>query len=179
MIEESDIAMLAELNRLVTRYGRGSLTRLSELLRDPERSAELASALEAAAARLPQSKATSRSRRTDRFGMSVLNELRLTDPEKHAIIAEIRHHMITGETLETMAKLRNFAWENDLHIGRASSRNAAIAPLLRALSQLPLHEIASIRDLLLKADSDGGSLERLRDVIVKQSHRQESSEEST
>lgn len=169
MIEDSDIEMLADLNRLVARYGRDSLTRVAELLRDPERSAELATALEAAAARLPQSRATSRPRRTDRIGMSVLNELRLADPDKHALIAEIRHYVISGITLDTMAKLRKFAWENDLHIGRASSRNAAIAPLLRSLSQLSLSEIASIRESLLKEDGGGGSLERLRDVIVKPS----------
>ena len=56
---------------------------------------------------------------------------------------------------------------NDLAIGSASSRNAAITPLLRSLSGLPLAEIVMLRDAMIKADDDDNSLQRWRGIIVR------------
>ena len=41
-----DSALLAELDRIVTRYGPSSVAGLAELLRDPQKAEELAAALE-------------------------------------------------------------------------------------------------------------------------------------
>lgn len=106
-------------------------------------------------------------RATDRVGMGVLKKLRLNDPEKHSVIAEIRHHLISNNALRTMAQLRGFARQHNLRIGKASTRNAAIAPLLKSLSELPVPEIVSLRDSMLDYVVNDGQLGKLRDVIVK------------
>ena len=175
MTEEYDIAMLAELDRIVARYGPGSVTRLAELIRDPQRSEELAAALESAAVRPPRSKTRPKSQRTDRVGMAVLNDLRLSDPEKHSAIAEIRRQLISRTILQSMGELRQFARMHDLAIGKASSRNAAIAPFLRALSQLSPPEIVSLRNSIIHSNVNDRSLERWRELIVKPrpSHNQQ------
>ena len=168
MIEDTDIAILADLDRLVSRYGPEAMTRVAELLRDPNTTAELATAIDAAVSRRPRRSASpNASKATDRIGMGVLNELRMADPQKHASIAEIRHQLLSKQILRTMAELREFAWQNDLDIGRASSRNAAIPRLLRSISQLSVREIESIQDALLQGDRTKGDLERLRDAIVR------------
>ncbi len=167
MSEENDIAILAALDLLVARYGPRLVIRLAELIRDPKQAEELAVALESAAARGPKKKTRPRSQRTDRVGMSVLNDLRLADPQKHSVVAEIRRHLISRTVLKSMDELRRFAKMHDLSIGTASSRNAAISPFLRSLSQLPTPEIVSLRNLIVQADVNDRSLDMWRDVIVR------------
>ena len=179
MSEENDAALLAALDRLVARYGPHGATRLAELIRDPERAEELAVALESAAARTRQRQAKPRPQRTDRVGMAVLNDLRMSDPQKHAVVAEIRRHLLSGTTLQSMNELRRFARIHDLSIGKASSRNAAIAPFLKSLSELATPEIVSLRDSMLQSAVDDRSLEMWRSVIVRPRLSKSDAEEET
>lgn len=167
MNEGYDIAILPEIDRIVAKYGLGQVTRLAELIRDPRRAEELASLLESAAARVPKSKAKSRSRRSDRVGMAVVNDLRMSDPEKHSVIAEIRRELVSRTALVSMTELRRFADMHDLSIGKASSRTAAIAPLLKSLSQLSTPEIVSLRDSIIHSKVNDRSLDNWREVIVR------------
>ena len=167
MIEQNDAAMLAALDRLVARYGPRSATCLAELIRDPRQAEVLASALETAAARTPRRKSSAKSQKAERVGMSILDDLRLSDPEKHSLVAEIRRQLIAGTILQSMDELRKFARMHDLSIGKASSRNAAIAPFLKSLSQLPTPEIAALRDSVIHSDVNDRSLESWRRVIVR------------
>ena len=164
-----DSALLAELDRLVDRFGPRSVTSLSELIRDPRMAEELADAMELAAYRAQHRRSRSRSKsgKADRIGISVLRELRDSDPEKHSLIAEIRSYLISGTILRSMAELRRFAREHDFAIGKASSRTAAIVPLLRSISELSTPEVSSLRDSIVHSDASDRSLERWRNVIVK------------
>ncbi|MDE0078190.1 MAG: hypothetical protein OXO50_11770 [Caldilineaceae bacterium] len=168
MTESREIELLTELSRIVAKYGPEQVTLLAELIRDPQRAEELATALEYAAVQSSSGKRpVTRSQKVERAGMQVMKELRLSDPEKHSVMAEIRRELISGTILRSMAELRSFAIMNDLSIGKASSRNSAISPLLRSLSNLSTTEIASIRDSLIEAGAGDRSLERWRDVIVR------------
>lgn len=167
MTDEYDMTMLAALDRLVARYGPRPVIRLAELIRDPHRAEDLAAQLENAAARAPKGKARPKTQRTDRIGMAVLKELRLSDPEKHAVVSEIRRELLAGTILSSMDGLRRYAMMHDLSIGKASSRIAAIAPFLRSISQLSTPDILSLRDSIIQSDVDDRSLDRWRDVIVR------------
>ena len=171
--------MLATLDRLVARYGPDLVTRLAELIRDPKQAEELATALESAAARAPQKKARPRSQKTDRVGMGVLNDLRLSDPQKHSVVADIRRQLISRTVLKSMDELRRFARMHELSIGTASSRNAAIAPFLRSLSQLPTPEIVSLRNLIIQSDVNDRSLDMWRNVIVRPRSPKSDAEQTT
>ena len=46
MTESREIKLLTELSRIVAKYGPEPVTRLAELIRDPQRAEELAAALE-------------------------------------------------------------------------------------------------------------------------------------
>ena len=167
MNEEDDGAIQAVLDHLVARFGPRQATRLAELIRNPRRAEEFAAALESAAARVPDRKARQKSRKVDRVGMAVLNGLRLSDPQKHSLVAEIRRQLISGTILRSMGELRRFARMHDISIGKASSRNAAISPFLKSLSQLTAPEIVSLRDTIIESDINDRSLDRWRDVIVR------------
>ena len=159
--------MLAALDRLVARYGAPSLIGLAELIRDPQRAEELAVALERAVVRASHSDARATSQRADRVGMAVLKSLRLSDPEKHSVVSEFRQLLVSKTILPSMGELRRFAVMNDLAIGKASSRTAAIVPFLRSLSQLATPEILLLRDSITQARDDDRSLDKWRDVIVR------------
>ena len=167
MIKEDDAKTLADLNRIVARHGPSSITRLAELIRDPQRAEELADVLELAARRVSRPSSKSKSRENDRVGMGILSALRGKDPAKHAVLAEIRSNLIHGAILHTMLEIRHFTVLHNLEIGSASSRKAAIAPLLRSLSKLPTPEIASLRDSMIQSKVDDRSLEKWREVIVR------------
>lgn len=168
MTESKEIELLSDLSRIVAKYGPEQVILLAELIRNPQRAEELATALEYAAVQYSSGKRpVTRSQKVERAGMQVMRELRLSDPEKHSVVAEIRRELISGTILRSMAELRRFAVMNDLSIGKASSRNSAIPPLLRSLSSLSTLEITSIRDSLFEARAGDRSLERWRDVIVR------------
>ena len=76
--------------------------------------------------------------------MGLINALRDSDAEKHAVIATFRDNLISGAILRSMNDIRQFASMNDLTIGKASSRNAAIVPLLRSVSEMETPEIVSL-----------------------------------
>ena len=173
MIQEEDIRMLSELSRIVERHGADSVLRLARLIRDPQSAAEIAAALENAARKAPQNKAHNRRRNPDRVGMGVLNRLEESDPQKHTVIAEFRDRLVSGNLLGSMNELRQFARMHNLPIGKATSRNAAIAPFLRALAEMETSAISSLLDSLSTTgnrhfdDDNDRSLDRWRNLIVK------------
>ena len=167
MTGKYDMKILAGLDRLIGRYGPRPVIRLAELIRDPKQAEKLADALECAAARAPQHSTRPKPQRTDRAGMAVLKKLRLSDPEKHSVIAEIRRHLVSRTILQSMDELRRFAMMHDLSIGKASSRTAAIAPFLKSLAELATPELLSLRDSIIQSNVDDRSLDRWRDVIVR------------
>lgn len=167
MIRREDMEILAELDRIVARYGRDSVARLARSMRDPEIVADIAAMLEHATQRASATKRRSRNRLTTRVGMAVLNDLRKSDPRKHAVLAEMRELLVNGKLLGTMSELRRFAHAHDFNIGNASSRDKAIPPLLRSMSRLETDEIADLLDSLIQVDPNDRSLERWRNLIVK------------
>lgn len=167
MILNEDIKILAELNRIVDRYGPESVTRLANLIRDPQSAADIATALEIAVDNSRRSRRTAKPRTTDRTGMGLVNALRDSDPEKHAVVATFRDNLISGAILRSMSDIRQFANMNDLTIGKASSRNAAIVPLLRSVSEMETPEIVSLLNTTKHFDTDDDSLERWRNLIVQ------------
>ena len=167
MIRDDDVKVLTELNRIVDRYGPDSVTRLASLIRDPQFADDIATALENAVERAPQSRVRAKSRSTDRIGMGVLNELRESDPQKHAAIAEFRERLISGTLLQSMNDIRQFTRMHDLVIGKASSRNAAIAPLLRSIAELETPAILALLESITGFEVNDRSLERWRELIVK------------
>ena len=168
--KNGDIAKLAvDLGRLVERHGSAPFYQLAELLKDPDGANDLAVILESTAKKPPRATRVRRSSssKRNRIGISVLNELRLTDPEKHSILSDIRRRLVMGSILPTMGDIRHFAATQGLSIGKATSRDAAITPLLRSLSEHPTPRLVSLLDSLVAQGTDDRSLERWRKLIVK------------
>ena len=172
MIRDVDVKVLSELNRIVARHGPDPLMRLASLLRDPRLADELAAVLESVAAQAAKTKSSPNVRRTGGIGMAVLNDLKEGDPQKYEVVVDFRERLVSGTFLPSMSDIRQFSRVHNLSIGRASSRKAAIPPLLRSVSEL---ETATIADLLASTPEPGNSdrsLESWRELIVKPRGRQ-------
>ena len=114
MIQSDDLKLLAELSRVVAKHDSGSLTRLANLIRDPKSADDLATVLESVAKqfdkpRAPKERRSHNLSKTDGTGMGVLNELRETEPEKHATLLEFRGRLVSGALLQSMREVRQFA----------------------------------------------------------------------
>ena len=166
-VASADAKLLAELVRIVDRYGADSVSQLALIIKDPVSAHELADTLELAIGKSqPKRAASSKSPKASNPGLKVLSELRESDPEKHSIVAEIRSYLISGKALSSMGELRQFANMQNLSIGKASSRRSAIVPLLRSIAERPNAEAAEILRLMIKPNQSDRSLQRWRDVIV-------------
>ena len=167
MIRKEEIEILAELDRIVERYGPALVARLAQSIRDPQIATDMATLLEHAVENASLSKRRSRNRPSNRIGMAVLNEFRNSDSQKHSVLAEMRELLVNKKVLVTMSELRRFSHTYGFSIGSATSRNKAIPPLLRSISDLETKEISDLIDTLIQVEPNDRSLERWRDLIVK------------
>ena len=166
-VDSGAARVLAELVRIVDRCGADSVSRLALIIKDPDSARDLADALELAVKEArPKRRASSKCPKASNAGLKVLDELRKSDPEKHPIIAEIRSYLIAGKALPSMGELRQFANMQNLSIGKASSRRAAIVPLLRSIAERPSAEATQLLHLMVRPTRNDRSLQGWRDVIV-------------
>ena len=167
MIREDDLRLLVEIGGIVSQYGPDSVNRLASLIRNPQFANDIATVLEGLVEKAPKRSSRKSSRDTARIGIGILNELRRIDPNKHAAVAEFRELLVSGSILQKMTDIRRFAISHGLDIGSASSRNAALVPLLRSISERETKEIAELLDYATDSKLDDRSLEGWRDLIVK------------
>lgn len=172
MISDVDVKVLSELNRIVARHGPDPLMRLAGLIRDPQRAGDLAAVLESVAAQAANTKSSPNVRRVNGIGMAVLNDLKAGDPQKYEAIVDFRERLVSGTFLPSMSDIRQFSRVHDLSIGNASSRKAAIPPLLRSVSELETSAIVALLGSVPEPGGDDRSLERWRELIVKPRGRQ-------
>ena len=166
MIRDVDVKVLSELNRIVARHGPDPFIRLADLIRDPRRADELAAVLESVATQAAKTKSNSKARKTGGIGMAVLNDLKDDDPQKYQVVVDFRERLVSGALLPSMSDIRQFSRVHNLSIGKATSRKAAIPPLLRSVAELETPEIVALLSSVHEPRSDDRSLERWRELIV-------------
>ena len=164
---QDDIKILADLNRIVERYGGDAVIRLANLIRDPQSAEEIATLLEYAANNGPKASTRSKPRNPAGVGLRVISSLMETDPEKYSAVAELRDRLVSGQVLRSMNEIRNFAMQHGLSIGKSTSRTEALPPLLRSVSELETPAIIALLESMPESDTGEGGLERWRELIVK------------
>lgn len=161
-----DAQLIGELARLIDRYGPERFAKLAKLLRDPEEARQLADLLEGALeVRRPISKRKARSTET-RPGSRILEGLRENEPEKYQLLFSFRDDVVARKILPLFRHVRRFAGENGIMLGSASSREKAIAPLLRFMAGLPLAQVQSLVEQSAREEAGDRSLASWSDVIM-------------
>lgn len=168
MIDTNDASFINDLAKLIRKHGTAPLARLTAILQNPEQVHQLNEVL-SAALKLERQTRPQRRSRVSLIGETILRELRTSDIDMHNVILLFRDEFITGLILPTMQDVRDFARMNDLSIGRATSRNTSLVPLIRSLSELSVEDVRYLHRELNRSDASSDSsrtLGHLRDAII-------------
>ena len=109
MITEMDAAVVADLGKLVARHGRESVVRMAQMIRDPKQAEEIADVLEETAKQANPPHSTRRKAKDNtKLGLALLKQIRLEDPRKHSILAELRSQLLSGRALPSHERIAEF-----------------------------------------------------------------------
>lgn len=163
---KQDAQLLAELARLIDRYGPEGFARLARLLKNPEEARELAGVVEGAlVVRRPPNSRKGQANRMP-LGSRILEGLKKGEPEKYKLLACFRDDFAAGQILPSMRQVRGFADENGIMLGSVSSRDKAVTPLLRSMAALPLSKVQTLVQETASEQADDRSLASWSDVIM-------------
>ncbi len=175
MIEESDAQFISDLARLAEKYGPEPFARLASVVQDPEQAYQLGEILNAVSSSQAERQIQPpRRSRTSLPGETILRELRKSNIAMYNAILLFRGDYMSGKILPALTDVRNFAQFNGLSIGRATSRDSALVPLLRSLATLSLDDMNGLYEDLIQRDWDRNSrptLGQLRDAIIGSSRK--------
>ena len=163
---KEDAQLLAELARLIDRYGPDRFARLASLLKNPKEARELAAAVEGAlVVRRPTNSWKGQVNRTPPRSR-VLEELKKSEPEKYELLFSFRDDFVARKIFPSFRHVRRFADENGIMLGNASSREKTIAPLLRFMAALPMDRVKTFVRECAREEASDRSLARWSDVIM-------------
>jgi len=163
---KEDAQLLAELARLIDRYGPERFARLASVLRNPEEARELATVVEGALVVRRSTNSRKGQANQTPLGSRILEILKKSEPEKYQLLASFRDDFAAGKILSSMRLVRGFADENGIVLGSVSSRDKAITPLLRSMAALPLSRVQTLVQETAREQADDRSLASWSDVIM-------------
>lgn len=172
--------LLAEIARLLKKYGPETFDSLAENLAKPEFSERLAELLSTTgkAARKAQATATRNEQgRSPRDFRSSLLALRESDPEQSALLVRLYDDLAAKTVLPTLRDVRAFASDAGLSPTTATSRDKAVIPLIKALMSLPTDDIRSRLATIRPVSADDRSLEGWSNLILDSDQRRNSPQE--
>ena len=161
-----DAQLLAELARLIGRYGPERFARLASVLRNPEEARNLATVMEAALAASPATRKRRGQAARTAPGSRILAELKEVEPEKYELLTSFRDDVVAQKILPSFRHVRRFAEDNGITLGSASSREKAITPLLRFMAALSLAQVQTLVHQSTSEEAGDRSLARWSDVIM-------------
>lgn len=171
MTDRPEFALLAELAKLVKKYGPGTFEALARDFSSPEFAARLTALLTTTArgareAGIRPGPASERRHAPKDLRPSLI-ELGTTEVEKSELLVTFYDGLRTKSLLPTMRDIRAFASDVGLLPPTASSREKAIAPLVRALLPLSLDELKKkLSGITMAPDVDDRSLEGWSKIIL-------------
>lgn len=172
---KEDAQLLAELARLIDRYGPERFARLACVLRNPEEARELAAVVEGAlVVRHPTNSRKGQANRPP-LGSRILETLKKSEPEKFELLASFRDDFAAGKILPSMRQVRGFADESGIMLGSVASRDKAVTPLLRSMAALPLSRVQTLVQETALKQADDRSLASWSDVIMGRGLKQPTS----
>lgn len=159
MSTNRDFELLADLAKLLNKYGPKAFESLAHQLADPELSKNLIDVLLGSAAAWSSLKRRSSS--TPRASLhnkmrETLRSLGDSEPEKAKALERFYEALTTKTILPNLRDLRIISSEAGLLPIKAKSREKAVIPFMRSLTKLTLPEIESIwsRVELIDKESD-------------------------
>lgn len=166
MNELDEYALLADLAKLLRKYGPDVFESLAGRLMQPEFSHSLARLL---------SRATSISRKAGKNAAapqrqdlrSSILELSEREPQKGRLLLRLYENLNSGAALPSLRDIRDFAETNGLPVVKAKSRKQAIVSFVKPFLDLPAEEIQVYLHRMEPApDQSDRSLEGWSNIIL-------------
>lgn len=165
------IELRADIARLFKKYGAGPFETLAKqvgndrLLNDLRSIIDTSTRAGSHSSAGPGARAPSMKKRNG--CVEFLQRMEKTDLEKANMLGHLHRSLVEKTILPTLKDIRYFAEDNGLHPIKATGRDKAILPLLRALAEVSLDRISQITSqaTLFDANEDR-SLEGWAGIIL-------------
>jgi len=143
MSDDQKWALLADLAKLLRKYGSDTFDELSKALSDREFVERLSSLLATSSGAAKKSGLSRRPRKQQIPGTAdkILSHLQQSAPEKYTLLKPLHDQAKAGTILATLSDVRHFARECGLRDLKAASRGNALVELMRLLQTLPVKDI--------------------------------------
>lgn len=165
MMNDKELDLLIDLAKLLRRYGADIFKSLAEHMASPELNESVSKVLSEIAERVP-----SKSRKTKKGPRqtfpSLMDELKLTNPQKQLLLQEILDGLMNKFFLPTLSDLKAFSDDSNLSKITTKSRKTAINQLLFRLAELPEDQILKIVESLKTTGSGDRSLQSWSNLIL-------------
>lgn len=175
MSEDRDIELLADIARLLKKYGPEPFEKLAQKLNEGELIENLLSILEVSARTGRQSKTSLGKKRSPakKNGITeLLQNIEKDDPKKANLLKQFHQSLVGKAILPTLKDIRHFAEDNGLKPIKATGREKAILPLLRDMAEIPVDRISRMVSRLPQTAEEGGrTLEGWAGVILGSRHK--------
>lgn len=179
MTESGRFALLAEVARLIKKYGPDEFVELARFLNDPAGLGQLTSVLEAGSKAGRDAHIGKRTPRPAGAtpGLSgFIASLEKIEPDKAKRLSEFVRQVRGKTVLPSLRDIRDFAADNGLHPVTASSREKALFPLIRDLAARTAEDVDRVLAKVPTTNQDGDrTLDKWAGVILRKDrpHAQE------
>ena len=170
MNDNKKYELLSDVVRLVKKYGPETFEDLSHVLADPKFIERVTEVLETTAkvarnARRIGKKRFDNSQRKD-FRSSLVS-VTLVETEKGALLTDLYDRLKSKEILPTLKEMQNFALDNGLPSLKATSREKAIIPFVKAFIPMSGQDARDYLKRIQPKASHDRRLEGWSDIIFK------------
>jgi hypothetical protein len=166
MSREKELALLADLVKMLRKHGADSFESLSELLRDPRFAEDLSMILKKTATAGRESGVLPKVTLA-----SEILRLKQADPEKYELISGFQDRLKSGRILGTLKEMKNFAAMNGLQEPKSDSRPTAANSIIRSLLVLETERIRQALQEIKEAPESGGDLGQWSEIITRKMSR--------
>ncbi len=140
MSEAKEIELLADIARLLKKYGADSFEALSKNFKDGRLLNDLLAILDASAKTGRRSSGKSGTKispeKKKKGIIELLKHIEKADPEKANLLRQLHQNLVGKIIMPTLKDIRHFAEDNGLQPIKATGRDKAILPLLRDLAAI-------------------------------------------
>jgi hypothetical protein len=173
MSEQREFELLTDIARLLRKYGPDAFEELARYVEKPDFIDHLAAIFNAFARvgrkKIPYAIGVSRETHGRSGVQKLLRELEENEPAKYQVLSIFYNDLLVKNVFPSLREIKAFALDNGLVLPKATSRDKAILPLLKALSHLPTEEIKAILErTLMRAKGGDRTLEGWAGVILKE-----------
>jgi hypothetical protein len=166
-LSEPELALLADLGKLLKKHGTEPFRNLAESLADPEFAGRLSVVLAELSKAAPQRQAAQRSTSSRTIKERIDTLLRSADAAHAELLTPVAESLATGETLPRLRDVTDIALAAGVPASRAKSRGDAIVALMRALIAMPTEELEKVLPTLQAPSRGQRSLEGWNRIIER------------